>query len=222
MSSTSVSTTSSVSPRGCSMNQHRCAERGLEIGSQVVDVLDPDRQPHEPARHRERRLGDRGMGHRRRQLDQRLDRAERLGQREEAGCRREATRALLTVAQLEAQHRAGDAHLALDELGSRVVRQAGIVHALDLGALGEPQRQDQRVGRCALHAHRQRPEVAARGSSRTGSAPRRRRSGGSEAARRARRSGWRPGRSITSEWPPRYFVAEWSTRSAPRFSRRWM
>ena len=63
---------------------------------------------------------------------------------------------------------------------------------------------------------------AARGSSRTGRAPRPSRSGGIAAARP------RSSRTVTaipltvSEWPARYFVAEWNAMSAPSASGRWM
>ena len=60
-------------------------QRLVEVGDQVVDVLDPDTQPDQVARHLERRAGDRGVGHPAGMLDQRLDPAERLAQDDDLG-----------------------------------------------------------------------------------------------------------------------------------------
>ena len=59
--------------------------RMTQVVDEVVSVLDPDRQPEEVVGHLERRAGRRGMGHRSRVLDQALDGAERLGEREDLG-----------------------------------------------------------------------------------------------------------------------------------------
>ena len=61
------------------------AQRLLQVGDQVVDILDADRQPHEVGRHLERRAGDAGVRHPARVLDQRLDPAEGLGEGEQLG-----------------------------------------------------------------------------------------------------------------------------------------
>ena len=50
-------------------------------------------------------------------------------------------------AQLDAEHPARQPHLAPDERGRGMIRQPGVVHAFDLGALAEPQSQHEGVGR---------------------------------------------------------------------------
>ena len=134
--------------------------------------------------------------------------------------RRSAARASSPPRMHEAEHRAGQAHLARHELGGGVRREPGIVHSLDLGPLLEPEGQVEGVGAGAVHPHGQRPEAAH----------------DEEAVEWTRHAPaafwWKRSRSAsssdrvtmspptTSEWPPRYFVAEWSTRSAPSSSGR--
>ena len=60
-------------------------ERLGEVRDEVVDGLDADRQPDERLVDLELRAGDREVGHHGRQLDERLDAAERLGEGEEPG-----------------------------------------------------------------------------------------------------------------------------------------
>ncbi len=68
-------------------------QRLAEVGDQVVGVLDAAAEPHEVGRHRGGRALDRLVGHRLRHLDQRLDAAERLGEREQARARGDRGRA---------------------------------------------------------------------------------------------------------------------------------
>ena len=63
--------------------------------TQVVGRLDPDRQPHEVRRRRERGARGRRVRHPRRVLDQALDAAERLGELEDLRARDELDRLLL-------------------------------------------------------------------------------------------------------------------------------
>src|SRR2546421_8752554 len=58
-------------------------ERPLEILDEILYGFDPDREPHEVARRRKRRVGGGRVRHLRRQLDQALDSAERLRELEE-------------------------------------------------------------------------------------------------------------------------------------------
>ena len=60
-------------------------ERAAQVGDEVLGRLDAARQPHEVGGHRGGRALDRLVGHRLRDLDERLDAAERLGEREELG-----------------------------------------------------------------------------------------------------------------------------------------
>ena len=75
----------------------RSAQRLVQVGEQVVDVLDADREPHQVAGHLERRAGGAGVGHPARVLDQRLDAAERLGQREQLRPLADLQRGVLAV-----------------------------------------------------------------------------------------------------------------------------
>ena len=74
------------------------------------------------------------------------------------------------------------------------------------------------AGPCARRASSRR---AARGSSRTAPAPHRRRSACSATGRRSRRRSTARNPPTTSLWPPRYFVAECTTTSAPSVSGCW-
>ena len=77
----------STTRRRAVVSASRALEGAGEVGDEVVGRLDADRQAHEVVGHLERRAGRRGVGHRRRVLDQALDRAERLGEREQLGRR---------------------------------------------------------------------------------------------------------------------------------------
>jgi ABC-2 type transport system ATP-binding protein len=57
----------------------------VEVGEQVVDVLDADRQPQQVVGDLEVGPGDRRVGHHARVLDEALDAAERLGEEEQLG-----------------------------------------------------------------------------------------------------------------------------------------
>ena len=70
-------------------------ERSENVGDEVVRMLDPDRQSDQRLADLERRVGDRTVGHHGRDLDERFDTAQRLGQREDARPLGEAARALL-------------------------------------------------------------------------------------------------------------------------------
>ena len=98
-------------------------------------------------------------------------------------------------------------------------RQAGVEHLLDRRVPVEELRDRLRVLAVLSHPHRRASSArAARASSRTGPARRRATSAGS--SRRSATVGslvaTKP--PITSEWPPRYFVVEWTTTSAPSAS----
>ena len=83
---------------GTTLRLAQIARAPAQVGAQVVDVLDADRQPHQRVADAERRarLGrDRRVRHDRRVLDQALDAAQALGEREDlapprgsAACRR--------------------------------------------------------------------------------------------------------------------------------------
>ena len=53
-----------------------------QVGQEIVDVLDADRETEQGGIDRQARTGERGMGHAGRVLNERLDGAEGLGQRE--------------------------------------------------------------------------------------------------------------------------------------------
>src|SRR5436190_6506950 len=92
-------------------------ERLLKVGDQVVDMLDADGQADQGGIHLEMRAGDRGVGHRRRDFDERLDAAERLREREEARRLGDGDRAVVGGARTggarqERDHPTAGTHLA--------------------------------------------------------------------------------------------------------------
>ena len=102
------------------------------------------------------------------------------------------------------------------------VGEAGVEHALDgvvlLEELGDARARSRSASACAARASARRAGRA-RSRSGPGTAP-------SDFCRKRRRSAivgsfvaTKP--PITSEWPPRYFVVEWTTASAPSSSGRW-
>src|ERR1700678_4219031 len=83
---------------GLALAQH---QRPVQVGQQVRRVLDANRKPHQVRRHGQRGLGDGGVRHPRRVLDQRLDAAERLAQGEQPGAPADADGRLFPAAHLE-------------------------------------------------------------------------------------------------------------------------
>ena len=71
------------------------SERLAKIRDQVVEVFDTHREPDQIARHLERGSGGGGVRHPARVLDQRLDAAQGLAQREELRAVADADRRLL-------------------------------------------------------------------------------------------------------------------------------
>ena len=164
-------------------------ERALEIALEVRDVLDADRQPHEVVADAELRpliRRNRGVRHDRRMLDQALDAAQALGEREELAALEEALRPGEVGRKVERDHAAEAAHLARGERVLRMRRQARIAHAQPpSGCASSHCASAQRIRAMPLHPQRERLQVrAARGSCRTDRRCRRRRSAGTRAARR--------------------------------------
>ena len=220
LASIGLETSVGPSSRGCSSltaPMRRTPARGPRAG--------PRRSRSQPTaapapRDGKSRVGDRCVGHRCRQLDERLDRAERLGESEQAGGTDEAAGALL-VPQLDRQHRAGQAHLPLDELRGRMGRQPRVVHASTSGR-SHSQRPSTSAfadARSMRSASVRRPRMTRKQSNGLGTAPAAFWWNRSRSASSSERVAMRP--PTTSECPPRYFVAECSTRSAPSSSGRW-
>ena len=112
-------------------------------------------------RHRQLGVGHRCVGHDRRDLDQRLDRAQRLGQGEDRRRAGHSSRLRLRPpVSWKREHGPRLAHLALDQLPLGVVRQAGVVNGADLGPMGQPLGDDRGVGAGAIHPHGQRAQAA--------------------------------------------------------------
>src|SRR5207244_5921535 len=137
-----------ASPRGngCAAVRRsaRGVERALEIAAQVALVLDADRQPDEAVGDAERGapIGrDARVRHDRGVLDQRLDAAERLGEREDLAGAEEAARLVEPAAQDEADHAAEARRLRSRERMLRVRLQAGVDDLLDLRVRLEPGRE---------------------------------------------------------------------------------
>src|SRR5437868_2983296 len=111
-------------------------ERMLELGDQVLDILDAHREAHQPVADAEpgaHVLGQRGVRHDRRMLDQALDAAEALGEREELATLEEALRRAESAFE-DSRHHAAVAlvHLLGGEQVLRMTGEAGVDHALDL------------------------------------------------------------------------------------------
>src|SRR5512147_2763111 len=84
-------------------------KRLLEVGDQVVDVLDTDGQPHEPIVDAEFGAhigGERRVGHQRRMLGQALDAAEAFGTDEDAQALEEAAHVVRLAGDDERHHAA--------------------------------------------------------------------------------------------------------------------
>ena len=138
-------------------------ERLLQIGLEVRQVLDPDGEP-------DQRIADadvgahlgrhRGVRHDRRMLDQALDAAQALGQREDLAALEHAQRGAFAALHDRRHHAAARGHLAQRERMLRVAREPRVVHAFDLRMLREPLRDRERVLGVALHADRQRLQPA--------------------------------------------------------------
>ena len=100
-------------------------------------------------------------------------------------------------------------------------RQARIEHVLDARVPLEQHGDRHRVLAVLAHAHGERLDAAQHEPARrTGPGRRRATSAGSRGARRSSGRSSRRSRRSTSEWPPRYFVVEWTTTSAPSSSGR--
>src|SRR3954464_8728460 len=117
-------------------------ESMLQLGDQVLDVLDADRKPHQSiadAKARAHVLGQRGMRHDRRVLDQALDAAEALGEREELAALEEAPRRGQATFENGGDHAAiALVHLLRREQVLRMAGEARIDHALDLRMFFQP------------------------------------------------------------------------------------
>src|SRR6185295_13944119 len=126
-------------------------ERVVQLGDQVVDALDADREAHQavvdaqPGAHV---LRQRGVGHDRRVLDQALDPAQALGEREQAAALEEALRGIEPALQHRGDHAAvAGVHLAQREGLDAAQREEGVErarHAAD-GVLQERELVLQRV-----------------------------------------------------------------------------
>src|SRR5258708_11220227 len=116
----------------------------LQFGDQILDVLDADRKAHESIADAEAGahvLGQRGVRHDRRVLDETLDAAEALGEREELAALEEALGCSESTLDDGGDHAAiALVHLLCREQVLRMAGKAGINHALDLRVLLEPSR----------------------------------------------------------------------------------
>ncbi len=150
------------SSRSAAPTRARLSERGAQIVQQIPGRLDPDRQPQQsvgdPPATAVRR-GHRGVGHRRRVGDQRLDAAEALGGRAQPQATDEATRPG-PAAEIERDDTAERRHLLAGQVVLWVGLQAGVVHGDDLTTAREPAGDLLRVVAVPLHAQRQRLDSA--------------------------------------------------------------
>ena len=144
----------------------RDARRGAHTASafsrsveQVVDGLDPDRQPDEVRGYRERRVRGRGVRHLRGLLDEALDAAEALRELPDLRATDDRDR-LLLASDEERDHAAEVAHLPGGELVSRMAAEARVEHALHPRVPLEVRRDRDGVLAVAVHPHRERLHAA--------------------------------------------------------------
>ena len=209
----------------------RLVERLAEVLDQVGCALDPDREADQRLGDLEARAGHGGVGHHGRQLDQRLDAAQGLREREDPRRladrdRAVARRSTALRGRHERDHPAAGAHLARGAgrpADGRAGRSRGPGRTATRRRRARPgsRRPPRRSGCAARPAAGACAGRAARGSSRTGRARApaafwRKRSRSATAGSRVTATP-----RIVSLWPARYFVAEWKTMSAPRSSGRW-
>ena len=137
-------------------------ERVLDIGNQILDVFDPDGDPHQTGRDAEaltRLLGYRTVRHRDRMRDQRLHPAERLRQRAEP----HAIEKLLRVVEgpeLERNHRSESIHLLSGERVLGVTGQTGVIDLLHLLLIAKVIRHGHAVLFVTLHPDGERLHAA--------------------------------------------------------------
>ena len=199
----------------------RADQRCLEIGDEVVGRLDPDREADEVRRRGERRVGGRGVRHRSRHLDQALDAAEALGQLPDLSCARRARpppRRSTRGTRPSRRSRTSGARRPRARGGPAGPGRGRAPTAGGRRGTRRPRGRSRSARACAARASSAR---AGRATSRTGPGRRRASSGGRRAARRSSGRSSRRSRRSRSEWPPRYFVVEWTTMSAPSSSGRW-
>src|SRR5207302_7048945 len=139
-------------------------ERVFQLGEEVVNVLDADRQAHQALVDAElgaHVLGQRGVSHDRRVLDQALDAAEALGESEELAALEETPGALQPALKNGRHHAAVAAvHLPFCKGVLGVACKAGIEDLFDFRMLFEPLRDLHRVLAMTFHPQCQRFDAA--------------------------------------------------------------
>src|SRR5688572_3876609 len=129
----------------------------FQLGDQIIHVLDAHREPHQAVVDTETRahvLGQRGVGHDRRMLDQALHAAEALREREQAAALKEAARRSEAASKHRGHHAAvALVHLLACQQMLWMRCKARVDNARDLGMLFEPRGDVHRVAAMALHAH---------------------------------------------------------------------
>src|SRR2546421_10606486 len=118
----------------CTLSSPSLIECMLQLGDQIPDILDAHREAHESVADAEAGahiLGQRGVRHDRRMLDQALDAAEALGEREELAALEEALRCSESALEDGGDHAAiALVHLLRREQVLRMAGEARIDHAL--------------------------------------------------------------------------------------------
>ena len=110
----------------------------LQVGDEVLDVLDAAGEPDQVDRNGQFGALDRGVGHLRRVVHQGLDAAEGLGEGEHGGRFGDLAGRRLAALELHRDHAAELLHLLLGQLVAGVRGQARVQHGLHLGALQQP------------------------------------------------------------------------------------
>src|SRR6266699_2819849 len=130
-----------LAPSGDHDCESRSTERRLEVGDEVLRILDADRKPHQAVADPERgaHVGrDRAMGHQRRMLDEAFDAAEAFGQGEQAAALEETLGLVEADIELGGDHAAEAAHLPFREPVLGMAREARIEDPAHLWMALEP------------------------------------------------------------------------------------
>ena len=141
-------------------SRRRCREGRLQVGAQVVDRLDPDGQPHQAGR---TASGDSAteacvIGAGSSISDSTAPSDSASVKRRVASANRRAWSSPPRSSKLSMAP--GARIWRWTSVGRRMVGKAGVVHALHGRAVGQPQGEDQRIRRGALHPNRQRTQAA--------------------------------------------------------------
>src|SRR6478735_9852 len=149
-------------PRGSSTSAGGGVQGPVQVRDQVVGGLDAHREPDQVGGHLQVGAGHRGVRHPARVLDERLDPAERLREREHLRLRAGVQRGLLPSGDPERHDAAVPLHLLRGDRVPGVLGQPGVDHLGDGRVLGEEVDDLLRVVAVPVHPDREGLQAAQR------------------------------------------------------------